>query len=136
MAEIVRRISTSRSPVGRHVGHLVAPALAGALIVATPALGWAACAWVLWQRESVFEKDQPLADWQVGPWKVQGARETRDECQKAVKTASDQAVRMLGSLVRFEVAGAGAGYIATDRETGRGFSKDFLCLPDTVDPRT
>jgi hypothetical protein len=125
MADIVRR--TSR---------LLAPALVSALILAAPAVGWAACAWVMWQRESIFEKDQPLADWRVGPWKVQGARETREECQKAVTTASDHAVRILGSLVKYEVAGAGAGYVATDRETGRGFSKDFLCLPDTIDPRT
>jgi hypothetical protein len=125
MTGIVRRAST-----------LVALLLVGAIVLGAPARGWAACAWVLWQRESTFEKDQPVADWKVGPWQVQGARETREECQKAVKAASDQAVRMLGSLVRFEVAGAGAGYVATDRETGRGFSKDFLCLPDTVDPRT
>ena len=39
-----------------------------------------------------------------------------------------------------EAAFAGSGEVRevampTDRETGRGFSKDFLCLPDTVDPR-
>jgi hypothetical protein len=124
MAAIVRR--TSR---------IVAPALVGALILAVPAAGWAKCAWVMWQRESTFERDQPIADWRVGSWQIQGARETREECQKAVKSASDNAVRMLGSLVRHEVAGAGAGYVAMDRETGRGFSKDFLCLPDSVDPR-
>jgi hypothetical protein len=89
----------------------------------------------MWQRESTFGRDQPMADWKVGTWQVHGARETREECQKVVKTASENAVRMLGSLVKFEVAGAGAGYVAMDRETGRGFSKDFLCLPDTVDPR-
>lgn len=124
MAAIVRR--TSR---------VLAPALVGALILGAPAPGWTKCAWVMWQREAVFEKDQPIADWRTGVWQVQGARETREECQKAVKAASDHAVRMLGSLVKYEVAGAGAGYVATDRETGRGFSKDFLCLPDTVDPR-
>jgi hypothetical protein len=86
---------------------------------------FAECAWVLW--EHTFEEPTGWRAWTssgVNKWTPTGAVPTRAECEKGQATFEKQSFVLRKALT------------ATNRDAANSDNHtQWICLPDTVDPR-
>jgi hypothetical protein len=105
-----------------------------ALLSATPTR--AACAWVLWGRALDTTKD-------IGPyvWTAAGAFSNRKDCLADLEKLTDsyeKAWKSTHEVLRTVEAQGKRSLTGVPKEAwGRGIERiqDFVCLPDTIDPR-
>jgi hypothetical protein len=102
----------------------------------------AECAWVLWARlssETIDARGNP--EEREGVWKVERALPTMSRCHNLLAELIQIYTRkeVQPPAKREVVTGETNGIIITSGQTAQGgswsFTRDFLCLPDTVDPR-
>jgi len=114
------------------------------VIVALYLLPWAAtasaeCAWVLW-AEHEYRDDKFRTE---KSWKLHVARPTQKECEEVLQRVWQVEVKNWQPSAERpgvkEVQSAPGLVIVTfkkgDSDYAGGFSEEFVCLPDTVDPR-
>jgi hypothetical protein len=83
-------------------------------LLASAATASAECAWVLWEKTSIFKKDAGL----VVSWAVRGdAASTMPGCEAAARVVGDSQPKVVTGM------------------KGEKIATGYFCLPDTVDPR-
>ncbi len=121
-------------------------ALLAAFLVRTVSAGSAAaeCAWVLWVEETVLEQGRSTVTWKFDRNNI---HETRPACESALPRAIDRMVEVYGSM-GFPLVKFGESVPDSHRFVRKPYPRhltvvwpkaveeiEFVCLPDTIDPR-
>jgi hypothetical protein len=110
------------------------PLLAVCLLLTSPPLADAECAWVLWQ-ENQLSTVNDYRQW----WDLHGAYATQEECVSVQKRIWQVNVnraersRPYGNIQKIEKVPH--SYVSTSLKSGGYTSDRLMCLPDTIDPR-
>jgi len=108
------------------------------LLVALSALtatatAYAECAWVVWEKNELYRPDDVSTT-----WKIQVARQDQPQCEDVLRRLWEAELKHLQSSSDSpgvkEVKSA-PGYISVTFKSDLWATHEFLCLPDTVDPR-
>jgi hypothetical protein len=92
-------------------------------VLASAATADAECAWVLWE----VSRPQPT-------WEIKGAYESISRCSNEREAIIRAVLAVTKSEAFREIKRAG-DTVFFDPKVGAGWGTEYLCLPDTVDPR-
>ena len=93
------------------------------------------CAWVLWTQE----KKVPRGKHEKFPWDIVQAFEALTECRKYLKRAVEKSHRGDWDeefISRHIEKNSGSVVVIPSGPRVFGLFRGFLCLPDTIDPRS
>ena len=99
-----------------------------ALILATPYLAEAECAWVLWEEASLYRSVGGASN-----WLLHVAHESRADCEK--KQSAEIAYRLSAQGGAYGQRSLLGSTVVVTWPDGNTSNWKFICLPDTVDPR-
>lgn len=102
---------------------LIAVAILIAILLGSQT-GEAGCAWVLWDRLRVWDREKGGST----GWQIVEAAESRDQCLATLRTA------IAGHVARGARRGGPVGDVQYDDPEYK-ISHTYSCLPDTIDPR-
>ena len=99
----------------------------------------AECAWILWRHTTINSLTPPYEQvwWTIETSAVESSQVCSTMKEAVVRNAeeSDQRARLRPGTNVESVDVAGDELVITRLKSGGGITQEFLCLPDTLDPR-
>ena len=102
----------------------------------------APCAWVVWEKAGMVSTIKGKLDERPGVWEVRQALDSKGQCTAAIKEyVESHKQRPIAANAKRELhSGEKKGAVIVRLEDSDGYPTqitwEYLCLPDTVDPRT